>query len=152
MTLMKKAKTGKHKAGKGTGAAKKTAPKTGTAKTRWSTTVKEYLAGVPQATENHFDQLRAAVLSVVPAEATETISYGIPAIRHGKVVVWYAAFAKHCSLFPTAAVIEEFKSELTGYTTSKGTIQFPIDKPLPVALVKKIVKARLARVGRTKKQ
>jgi uncharacterized protein YdhG (YjbR/CyaY superfamily) len=57
--------------------------------------------------------------------------------------VWFAAFAKHCSLFPTASVIEKFKSELKDYTISKGTIQFPTDKPLPAALVKKIVKARI---------
>jgi len=62
------------------------------------------------------------------------------------VLVWFAAFAKHCSLFPTAAVIEEFKDELKGYTLSKGTIQFPIDKPLPDALVKEMVQARVAQV------
>ena len=55
-----------------------------------------------------------------------------------------AAFSDHCSLFPTAAVIERFKNELKSFSTSKGTIQFPIDKPLPAALVKKLVKARIA--------
>jgi uncharacterized protein YdhG (YjbR/CyaY superfamily) len=58
--------------------------------------------------------------------------------------VWFAAFSDHCSLFPTAAVIEEFKNELKGLTTSKGTIHFPTDKPLPTALIKKMVKARVA--------
>jgi uncharacterized protein YdhG (YjbR/CyaY superfamily) len=58
--------------------------------------------------------------------------------------VWFAAFAKHCSLFPTPSVIEAFKNALKGFTTSKGTIQFPIDKPLPTSLVKKLVKARVA--------
>jgi uncharacterized protein YdhG (YjbR/CyaY superfamily) len=113
--------------------------------------VEDYLAGVPEAARSSFEKLRAAVLSVVPAEATETISYGIPAIRHGNVVVWYGAFAGHCSLFPTAAVIEDFKSELKGYTTSKGTIQFPVDKPVPVGLIKKIVRVRLAQVKSKKK-
>jgi uncharacterized protein YdhG (YjbR/CyaY superfamily) len=80
----------------------------------------------------------------VPAEATETISYQMPAIRHNGVLVWYAAFSNHCSLFPTAAVMDEFKNELKGFTTSKGTVQFPLDKPLPVALIKKIVKTRVA--------
>ena len=60
------------------------------------------------------------------------------------MLVWFAAFANHCSLFPTAAVIEQFKDELKGYTLSKGTIQFPTDKPLPDALVKKMVQARVA--------
>ena len=58
--------------------------------------------------------------------------------------MWFAAFSNHCSLFPTAAVIEAFKKELKGFSTSKGTIQFPTDKPLPAALVKKLVKARVA--------
>jgi len=58
--------------------------------------------------------------------------------------VWFAAFSNHCSLFPTGAVIEAFKKELKGFSTSKGTIQFSTDKPLPIALVKKLVKARVA--------
>jgi len=62
------------------------------------------------------------------------------------VVVWYAAFANHCSFFPTAAIIEAFKKELKGYPVSKGTIRFPLDKPLPSALVKRMVKARVAQI------
>jgi uncharacterized protein YdhG (YjbR/CyaY superfamily) len=58
--------------------------------------------------------------------------------------VWFAAFSNHCSLFPTASVIKEFKDELKGFAKSKGTIHFPTDKPLPSALVKKLVKARVA--------
>lgn len=148
MARMKKAKGGKRKAAaKSSDASKKGAARSGSAKN-----VGEYLAGVPEAARSNFDKLRAAVLSVVPAEAAETISYGIPAIRHGGVVVWYAAFAGHCSLFPTAAVIDAFKSELKGYVTSKGTIQFPVDEPVPVALVKRIVKARVAQVKAKKKR
>jgi uncharacterized protein YdhG (YjbR/CyaY superfamily) len=64
--------------------------------------------------------------------------------------VWFAAFPKHCSLFPTAAVIEKFKNELKSFRTSKGTIRFPVDKPLSPALVKKLVKARLAQQDRKK--
>ena len=71
------------------------------------------------------------------------ISYGIPGFRHKRMVVWYAAFTDHCSLFPTAAVIEKFKNDLKPYRIAKGTIQFPVDKPLPASLLKKIVKARL---------
>ena len=80
----------------------------------------------------------------MPAEATECISYGMPAFKHKGVLVWFAAFSDHCSLFPTASVIDAFKRELKGFSTSKGTIQFATDKPLPVALVKKLVKARIA--------
>jgi uncharacterized protein YdhG (YjbR/CyaY superfamily) len=60
------------------------------------------------------------------------------------VLVWYAAFSDHCSFFPTGSIIERFKAELQKYRLSRGTIQFPIDQPLPAALVKKMVKARLA--------
>ncbi len=80
-------------------------------------------------------------------EATEIISYKIPAFKHKKVLVWYAAFANHCSLFPTAAVIEQFKDELKDFSTSKGTIHFPLDKPMPVDLIKKMVQERLGRSG-----
>jgi uncharacterized protein YdhG (YjbR/CyaY superfamily) len=88
--------------------------------------------------------MRAVIRSAVPPESTEVISYGMPAFKHKKVLVWFAAFSTHCSLFPTGAVIEAFKNELKGFSTSKGTIQFPTDKPLPTALVKKLVKARVA--------
>lgn len=88
-------------------------------------------------------EMRAAIRSVAPREATEIISYRIPAFKHREILVWYAAFSDHCSLFPKARVIELFRDELKGYSTSKGTIHFPFDKPLPVALIKKLVKARV---------
>jgi uncharacterized protein YdhG (YjbR/CyaY superfamily) len=62
------------------------------------------------------------------------------------VLVWYAGFSKHYSLFPTASVIEEFREALAGFTVSKGTVQFPIEQALPTALIKKLVKARVAQV------
>ena len=91
--------------------------------------------------------MRAAIRSAVPREATETISYRIPAFKHHGILVWFAAFSDHCSLFPTAAVIEAFQKELKSFETSKGTIHFPLDRPLPVALIKRIVKARVARLA-----
>ena len=106
-------------------------------------TVDEYLARVPQPARSTLQKIRAAIRSAAPQEATEVISYGIPAFKHKQVLVWYAAFADHCSFFPTASVIAAFKNELKKYPTSKGTIQFPVDKPLPAVLVKKMVKARL---------
>jgi uncharacterized protein YdhG (YjbR/CyaY superfamily) len=109
-----------------------------------SKSVDEYLAGVPEPARSTLNKLRAAIRSAVPAEATETISYRIPAFKHNRVLVWYAAFSDHCSLFPTASVIDAYKKELKGFSTSKGTIHFPMDKPLPFALIKKIVKARVA--------
>ena len=109
-------------------------------------TVNEYLAGVPEPARSTLNKIRAAIRSAAPPEATETISCGIPAFKYKGVVAWYAAFSNHCSLFPTASVVEAFKDELKGFTTSKGTIHFPTDKPLPAALVKKMVKLRVAQI------
>jgi uncharacterized protein YdhG (YjbR/CyaY superfamily) len=143
---MKKVKPGKRSsAAKGSGALKgplKSPPKS----------VDEYLARVPEPACSTLNKVRAAIRSAVPPEATETISYGIPAFKHKQVLVWFAAFSKHCSLFPTASVIEAFKKDLKGFSTSKGTIQFPTDKPLPAALVKKLVKARIAQVESKKRR
>jgi uncharacterized protein YdhG (YjbR/CyaY superfamily) len=110
----------------------------------------EYLARVPEPARSTLEKVRAAIRSAVPPKATETISYGMPAFKYKGVLVWFAGFANHCSLFPTAAVIEAFKNELKGFTTSKGSIHFPVDKPLSAALVKRIVKARVAQVERKK--
>ncbi len=135
---MKKVKSGNRRsAAKGTGAPKN---------------VDEYLAGVPEPARGTLNKMRAAIRSAAPREATETISYGMPAFKHNRVLVWFAAFSDHCSLFPTAAVIEAFKTELKGFSTSKGTIHFPTDRPLPAALVKKMVKARVAQIESKKRR
>jgi len=110
-------------------------------------TVDEYLARVPEPARGTLNKIRAAIKAAAPKDATETISYGIPAFRHKEVLVWFAAFADHCSLFPTGAMIDKFKDDLVGYTISKGTIQFPLNKPLPASLVKKMVKARVAYIA-----
>jgi uncharacterized protein YdhG (YjbR/CyaY superfamily) len=138
MARMKKAKS----VNRGPAAKGRDAPKN----------VDEYLAGVPEPAQDTLKKMRAAIRSVVPAEATETISYRIPAFKHKGVLVWFAAFSDHCSLFPTAAVIAAFKNELRGFSTSKGTIHFPIDKPLPTALIKKLVKARVAQNASKKRR
>ena len=91
------------------------------------------------------DKIRAAIRAAAPAEATEAIGYGMPTFRYKGALVGFAAFSNHCSFFPmSGSVIEAFESELKSYETSKGTIRFPVDKPLPAALVKKLVKARMA--------
>jgi uncharacterized protein YdhG (YjbR/CyaY superfamily) len=107
-------------------------------------TVDKYLAGVPEPARSTLNKIRAAIRSAAPPEATEAISYGIPAFKYKGPLIWFAAFSDHCSLFPTASVIQAFKNELKGFSTSKGTIHFTADKPLPAALVKKMVKARVA--------
>jgi uncharacterized protein YdhG (YjbR/CyaY superfamily) len=117
----------------------------GSAKGRISPkTVDEYLAGVPEPARSTLNKIRATIRSAAPAEATEGISYGMPAFKYKGPLIWFAAFSDHCSLFPTAAVIEAFKNELKGFSTSKGTIHFTTEKPLPDALIKKLVKARVA--------
>ncbi len=108
--------------------------------------IDEYLAAVPEPARTTLGKIRAAIRSAVPLEAVETISYGRPAFKYKGVLVWFAAFSKHCSLFPTASIVRDFKDELKGFSTSKGTIQFPTDKPLPAALVRKMVKARIAQI------
>jgi uncharacterized protein YdhG (YjbR/CyaY superfamily) len=106
--------------------------------------VDEYLAAVPEPARGTLNKIRAAIRSAVPSETTETISYRIPAFTYKGVLVWYAAFSNHCSFFPTASVVEAFKNQLKGFSISRGTIHFPTDKPLPAALVKKLVKTRVA--------
>ena len=109
------------------------------------TNADEYLAGVPEPARSTLSKIRAMIRAAVPAEATEGISYGMPAFRYKGALVGFAAFKDHCSFFPMSpAVIEAFADELKAYRTSKGTIQFAIDKPLPAGLVKKLVKARIA--------
>ena len=106
--------------------------------------VDEYLAGTPEPARGTLQHIRKVIKSVVPKETTEVISYRIPVFKYNGMLVGYAAFAKHCSLFPTGSgVIEKFAKELKGYKTSRGTIQFPSDKPIPDALVKKIVRERV---------
>ena len=120
-------------------------------KRRATATVAEYIARVPQPARRVLSKMRAVIRAVVPRDATEIISYRMPAFRRDGVVVWYAAFADHCSLFPGGAVLEQFKDELIGFKTSKGTVQFPLDESLPVSLIKRIVKARIADRGAKKR-
>jgi hypothetical protein len=112
-------------------------------------TVRAYLAAVPPDQRAALQRLRKTIRSIVP-KAEECISYGVPAFRfEGRVIGWYAAAAHHCSFFP-GAVLAGFADELRDYETSKGTIRFQPDRPLPAPLVRKLVKARIARnAGRT---
>jgi uncharacterized protein YdhG (YjbR/CyaY superfamily) len=114
--------------------------------------VDQYIAAAPASSRSALQQIRNAIRSAVPPRSTEVISYRIPAFKYQRVLVWYGAFANHCSLFPTAAVIEQFKDQLDGFNTSTGTVQFPLDKPLPVSLIKKMVKARVAKAESKKSQ
>jgi len=114
--------------------------------------VDEYLAGVPEPARTTLTRIRAVIRSAVPPEATEAISYRIPTFKYKGSLMAFAAFSKHCSLFPMSyAVIAAFKNELKAFQISKGTIRFPLDKPLPAVILKKMVKARIAEKERKKK-
>jgi uncharacterized protein YdhG (YjbR/CyaY superfamily) len=107
--------------------------------------IDEYLADVPEPARGALQKIRAAIRSAVPTEATEAITYRIPTFKYNGALVAFAAFSYHCSFFPMSyAVIGAFKNELKRFEVSKGTIRFPVDKPLPSTLVKKMVKARIA--------
>jgi uncharacterized protein YdhG (YjbR/CyaY superfamily) len=106
-------------------------------------TVAGYLAKLPRAQRAALQRLRAQIRAAAPG-AEECVSYRVPAFRlNGRMLVWYAAMSRHCSFFP-GGIVHEFKDELRGYETAKGTIRFTPDKPLPAALVRRIVKARIA--------
>jgi uncharacterized protein YdhG (YjbR/CyaY superfamily) len=108
--------------------------------------VEAYLARVPEPARTTLEKVRAMIHAAAPKAATEAISYSIPSFQYKGGLVAYAAFKRHCSFFPMGwAAIEEFAEELEGFRVSKGTIQFPVDKPLPAGLVKKMVKACAAR-------
>ncbi len=107
--------------------------------------VDEYLEGVAEPARTTLGKLRATIRAAAPRDATEGISYGMPAFLHHGPLIGYSASAKHCSLHPmNESLVAQFAEELAGYSTSKRTIRFAVDKPLPAALVKKIVKARVA--------
>jgi uncharacterized protein YdhG (YjbR/CyaY superfamily) len=112
--------------------------------------VAEYLASVPEPARTALNKLRAIIRSVAPPEATEAISYGIPTFKYKGMLASYAAFSGHCSLFPGAGPTIEFKNDLKNFQTSKGTIRFAPDKPLPAALVKKLLKSRIRENERKK--
>ncbi len=104
--------------------------------------IDEYLAGVPEEARSTLEKLRKTIRAVAP-KAVEVISYQIPMFKYEGMLVAFAAFKNHCSLFAGTGVIAAYKEDLERYQTSKGTIRFPAGKPLPAALVKKLVKARI---------
>jgi uncharacterized protein YdhG (YjbR/CyaY superfamily) len=125
-------------------------------------TVDEYLAAVPEPARGTLKKVRGIILETANRAAAgeavmEVLSHGIPAVKietsgYKGIVMWYVAFSDHCSLFPTASVIQAFKKELKDYRVSKGTIKFSVDKPLPAALLKKMVQARLAEMAGKKRR
>ena len=109
--------------------------------------IDDYLADLEEPKHATLQQVRETILSIVP-EAEQGIAYGTPAFRlHGKVIAGFAAFKNHLSYLPhSGSVLAELRDDVAGYVTSKGALQFPIDKPLPKALVKKLIAVRLKEV------
>ena len=105
--------------------------------------IDEYLAGVPEKQRATLEKLRKTIRAAAP-QAAEAISYRIPTIKHQGHLVGFAAFTNHCSFFVMSpSVIKAHRDELKTYKTAPGTIRFPVDKPLPLALVRKLVQARI---------
>ena len=105
-------------------------------------TVDEYLGASPKQARAALDELRKTIRQAAP-QAEEVISYNMPAFRWNGMLVWYAAHKDHIGFYPKPSAITAFKDELAAYKTSKGAIQFPIQKVIPTKLVKKIVKFRV---------
>lgn len=116
-------------------------------------TVDEYVAGLPEGSRRALEELRAVVRGAAP-DAVETISYGIPTLKaNGRLVVSYAAFARHRSLFPASqAVRDALGAELAPFLSGKGTVRFELDGPLPAALVRRVVAIRLAEVAAARRR
>lgn len=104
--------------------------------------VDDYIASFPKNIQVILEELRQAIREVAP-EATEVISYQMPAFQQNGILVWFAAFKNHIGFFPKVLAIEVFKEKLAPYQTSKGTIQFAITEQIPFDLVKEIVRFRI---------
>ena len=111
------------------------------AKTKFKT-VDEYLSAFPKPAKTLLQEMRAAIRKSAPG-AEEVISYNIPAFKQQRILVWYAAHKEHIGFYPGSAGIEAFKKQVSAYKWAKGSVQFPIDQPLPLDLVSKMVKFRV---------
>jgi len=104
--------------------------------------VDEYISGFPAETQNLLEKLRVTIKEAAP-QANEVISYGMPAFKLNGMLVWFAAHSKHIGFYPGASGIEAFKKDLSGYKSSKGSVQFPFDKPIPYDLITSMVNFRV---------
>jgi len=110
--------------------------------------VEQYLSAVPEPQQSTLRALRAMVTELLPL-GEDAMSYGVPAVKvNGKAIAGYASAKNHCSYFPhSGQIIDDLSADLAQYDCSKGTLRFSIDKPLPKALVKKLIRARLSQLG-----
>ena len=105
-------------------------------------TVEEYISTFPPKTKKFLKDIRTTIKQAAP-QAEEAISYNMPAFKLHGMLVWYAGYKEHIGFYPRVTVIQAFKKDLEGYKLSKGTIQFPLDQPLPLDLITRIVKYRI---------
>ncbi|RFZ82688.1 hypothetical protein DYU05_10935 [Mucilaginibacter terrenus] len=104
--------------------------------------VKDYFLSYPEATQHAMNQVKAVIYKVVP-EAEESISYGIPTYKYRGLLAHFGGYDKHIGFYPGAKAIEVFKDEISGYKNAKGSVQFPLDQPMPLDLIERMVRFRL---------
>ena len=104
--------------------------------------IEEYISSFPKETQALLEQVRETIRKAAPT-ASEVISYQMPAYKLNGILVWFAAYSKHIGFYPGASGIEAFKKELSIYKGAKGSVQFPLDKTLPLELISKIVMFRI---------
>lgn len=105
-------------------------------------TVDEYISAFPPATQALLQEIRATIKKTAP-KAEEVISYNMPGYKLQGMLVWFAGYKNHIGFYPKPSGLKAFEKELSGYKSSKGAVQFPIDEPLPLSLVSKVVKMRI---------
>ncbi|HEY8994708.1 MAG TPA: DUF1801 domain-containing protein [Lacunisphaera sp.] len=105
-------------------------------------TVSEYIAAAPKETRPRLRELRKCIRAAAPG-AVESLKWGMPAYSYKRILVIYGAFKRHVSFFPTPSAVRTFKKELAKYNCSSATIQFPLDRPLPLPLIRKITAYRV---------
>lgn len=105
-------------------------------------TITEYINGAPKETQKKLRELRTCIRTAAPG-ATESLKWGMPAFSYRRILVTFAAFKHHIGFYPTPSAVKTFAEQLTKFATAKGSIQFPLEKPLPIALVRKITAFRV---------
>ncbi|WP_025145377.1 iron chaperone [Pedobacter jeongneungensis] len=114
--------------------------------------IDQYISSFPAETQKTLQKVRKTIRQAAP-EAKEVISYGMPAFKQHTVLVYFAGYAKHIGFYPTSSGIEAFKDQFENYKWSKGAVQFPLDKPLPLDLITRITKFKVERdLEKTKKK
>ncbi len=104
--------------------------------------VDEYIAGFPEPVQKLLNTMRVTIMKAAP-EAEEVISYSMPAYKQNGMLLYFAGYKNHIGFYPTGSGIEAFKEEISCYKNAKGSVQFPLDKPLPLSLIKRMVQYKV---------